>query len=156
MNKTKWIISLIISFSMTSCFGLFDSGTKTIKGKFKLVWIDLQETQGIVESYDNSGSGSQIVPEYVFSVGHNDDFIIAKQHPTSGFDKGYEIDTTILNYFIVCLIKNYLCIILSYFVLNVKKMDFKLKRYIKICTSILLFLILVCFFLCLFRLYFSK
>lgn len=101
MNKTKWIISLIISFSMTSCFGLFDSGTKTIKGKFKLVWIDLQETQGIVESYDNSGSGSQIVPEYVFSVGHNDDFIIAKQHPTSGFDKGYEIDTTILNYFIV-------------------------------------------------------
>ena len=61
MNKTKWIIFIIILFAMTSCFGLFDSGTKTIKGKFKLVWIDLQENQGIVESYDNSGSGPQIV-----------------------------------------------------------------------------------------------
>lgn len=101
MNKYRVLIFFLIVFSLPSCFGLFDSGSKTIKGRFELVWIDLQESQGIVEKYDNSGSGTKIVDEYVFSVGHNDDFIIAKQHPTSGFNGGYEIDTKILNYFIV-------------------------------------------------------
>lgn len=49
----------------------------------------------------NSSSSIGLVPEYVFSVGHDDDFIIAKQHPTSGFENGFEIDTTITNYFVI-------------------------------------------------------
>lgn len=101
MNKYRVLIFFLVVFSLPSCFGLFDSGSKTIKGRFELLWIDLPESQGIVESYDNSGNRLQIVEEYVFSVGHNDDFIIAKQHPTSGFNGGYEIDNKILNYFIV-------------------------------------------------------
>ena len=48
-----------------------------------------------------SDGSSQIVPEYVFSVGHNDDYIIAKQHPTSGFEGGYEINTNVTNYYII-------------------------------------------------------
>jgi hypothetical protein len=32
---------------------------------------------------------------------HNDDYIVAKQHPTSGFEGGYKIDTKITNYYIV-------------------------------------------------------
>ena len=99
---------MIILILCSGCFGLFDSGSKTICGKYKLVWIDFQEDQGIIEEFENSGSGETIVPEYVFSVGHNENFIIAKQHPTSGFDTGHIIDTSIINYFIIDMNKKVL------------------------------------------------
>ncbi len=88
--------------TLTGCFGLFDSGSDRITGKYYVLWIDLQESQGISEA-DESNSGSYIglVPEYVYSVGHNDEFIIAKQHPTAGFNNGYKIDTSRTNYFII-------------------------------------------------------
>lgn len=47
----------------------------------------------------NSAGSIELVPAYVFAVGHNDDFIIAKQHPT--IDYKHEIDTSITNYYIV-------------------------------------------------------
>ena len=47
------------------------------------------------------GNSVQMVPPYIFAVGHNDDFIIAKQHPTNNFEGSYIIDTKITNYYIV-------------------------------------------------------
>jgi hypothetical protein len=100
--KIKWIILLLITTLLTGCFGLFDSGIKRITGKYIVVWIDLPRNQGIAEEIEeNSGSSIGLVPEYVFAVGHNENYIIAKQHPTSGFDNGFTIDMTITNYFIV-------------------------------------------------------
>jgi hypothetical protein len=100
--KIKWISLLFIAVLLTGCFGLFDSGTKQITGKYILVWIDLQRNQGIGEEIEGSpGSSIGLVTEYVFAVGHNDDYIIAKQHPTSGFENGFEIDTTITNYYLI-------------------------------------------------------
>jgi len=100
--KIKCIILLLISVLLTGCFGLFDSGTKRITGKYIVVWIDLPRNQGIAEEIEeHSGSSIGIVPEYVFAVGHNENYIIAKQHPTSGFENGFIIDTTITNYYIV-------------------------------------------------------
>jgi hypothetical protein len=90
------------AFILTSCFGLFDSGSSTIYGNYEVMWIDLHEQQFICESSESQSSGCIVlVSEYVFSVGHNDNFIIAKQHPTSGFENGFKIDTTVTNYFII-------------------------------------------------------
>lgn len=67
-----------------------------------MLWIDVPENQNISEEDEKGSSNSQsIVPEYVFAVGHNSNYIIAKQHPTNGFKGGYKIDTSITNYFIV-------------------------------------------------------
>jgi len=100
--KIKWIILLLISSLLTGCFGLFDSGTKQITGKYIVVWIDLPRNQVIAEEIEGHSGGSiGIIPEYVFAVGHNENYIIAKQHPTSGFENGFIIDTTITNYYIV-------------------------------------------------------
>jgi hypothetical protein len=87
--------------TLTGCFGLFDSGSKRITGDYILIWIDLQENQGIIKEWNNTGSGETVIPEYVFAVGHNEDFIIAKQHPTSGFEGGYEINDNITNFYII-------------------------------------------------------
>ena len=96
------ILTLLILASLTGCFGLFDSHSDTIIGKYIILWIDVQETQTISEQSEiNSSSSSQIILEYVFAVGHNNEFIIAKQHPTSGFDGGFEIDTSITNYYVI-------------------------------------------------------
>ncbi len=77
--KYKWIALLFISVLLTGCFGLFDSGSKRITGKYIVVWIDLPRNQGIGEEIEGSpGSSIGLVPEYVFAVGHNEDYIIAK------------------------------------------------------------------------------
>ncbi len=103
-DDMKYITRLLIfiSFiSLTGCFGLFDSGSKRITGDYILMWIDLQENQRIIKEWNNTGSGETVVPEYVYAVGHNEDFIIAKQHPTSGFESGYEVNDKITNYYII-------------------------------------------------------
>lgn len=92
---------ILISF-LFGCFGLFDSGTKRITGKYIVLWIDFPQNQKISEQFEmNSPGSSVLVPEYVFSVGHNEDFIVAKQHPTSGDDSGHKINPKLTNYFIV-------------------------------------------------------
>ncbi|HYG01797.1 MAG TPA: DUF3997 domain-containing protein [Chryseosolibacter sp.] len=93
-----WTTCLIL----TGCFGLFDSSSDTIIGRYKVLWIDLQEQQFICEELEEySTSCLTLVPEYVFAVGHNDNFIIAKQHPTSGFEDGFKVDTSLTNYYII-------------------------------------------------------
>ncbi len=93
---------LTIGFSLTSCFGLFDSGSDRIIGNYHVLWIDLQENQSISEKIEGTeGSYVELVSEYVYEVGHDDNFIIAKQHPTSGFESGYQINTEVTNYFLI-------------------------------------------------------
>jgi len=98
------LIILFLSFGLTSCFGLFDGGSDKITDKYRVLWIDLKQNQGISEEIDNSsGSYIEIIPCYVFAVGHNKNFIVAKQHPASGFESGYQINTKITNYYLVNL-----------------------------------------------------
>lgn len=96
-------MNLALCASLTGCFGLFDSGSDKIADNYYVLWIDLQENQGICEEIEGTQRGSYIllVPEYVFEVGHDDNYIIAKQHPTSGFKSGYKINKEITNYFLI-------------------------------------------------------
>lgn len=95
----KIIFPLCIIF-LCGCFGqLSDSNTIKIIGKYKLIWVNLPELQHISEQVEKSSSIShRLVPEYVFAVGHNHDYIIAKQHPLTD---NYEIDTQTTYYYIV-------------------------------------------------------
>jgi Protein of unknown function (DUF3997) len=100
--KIKHSLLLLTSLLVTSCFGLFDNNSDRIIGKYIVLWIDLPQNQFISEERElNSSSSMGLIEEYVFAVGHNNDFIIAKQHPTSGFKNGFEIKTKITNYFII-------------------------------------------------------
>lgn len=102
MNRriTALIILPTICLAMSGC--LFDSSSDTIRGRYKVVWIDVPEQQFICEeSSEHSTSCSVLVPEYVFAVGYDDDFIIAKQHPTSGFEDGFKIDPSVTHYYII-------------------------------------------------------
>jgi|HubBroStandDraft_3_1064219.scaffolds.fasta_scaffold323569_1 hypothetical protein len=100
--RSQIILFILISVTLTCCFGLFDSGKKRIIGKYIVIWIDLPQNQSLSEEFETNSSGSaDIVFPYVFAVGHNDHYIIAKQHPTNGFEGGYKMDTTVTNYYIL-------------------------------------------------------
>ena len=101
MKTWNYIIILLLGLTLNSCY-LFDSGSDKIIGNYKVLWIDIFSNQIICETDEkNATSCSQLIDEYVFAIGHNSSFIIAKQHPTNGFKNGYEVDTTITNYFII-------------------------------------------------------
>ena len=99
MLKTKNLILIIGLLTLNSCF-IFDSDSDKIIGNYEVLWIDTPKSRAVCERYSSTGS-AVLISEYVFAVGHNNEFIIAKQHPTSGFENGYEIDKSITNYFIV-------------------------------------------------------
>jgi Protein of unknown function (DUF3997) len=91
-------ISLFV-FSMLLLSGcLFDSSSDKIIVDYETVWIDIPNTRGI-------SKGETIVPAYVSEIGHNIDFIIAKQHPikNGNITKVY-MDTT--NYYIIEITSN--------------------------------------------------
>ena len=54
----------------------------------------------------HSSSSSTIIEPYVFAVGHNEHYIIAKQHPTNGFNGGYKIQADTTNYYIIDIYKD--------------------------------------------------
>ena len=101
-NNYRFIFLILLATVLISCFGLFDHGSDKIVGKYIVLWIDLQECQSISEQSEiDSPNSTTVIPEYVFAVGHNEDFIIAKQHPTNGFNGGYKVDTKTTNYYII-------------------------------------------------------
>ncbi|WP_158977389.1 DUF3997 domain-containing protein [Cellulophaga sp. L1A9] len=97
--KIKLLILAFGILTLNSCY-LFDNDADKIIGKYEVSWIDTPNTRAVCERTSSTGYLG-LISEYVFAVGHNSDFIIAKQHPTSGFKNGYEIDTTKTNYFII-------------------------------------------------------
>lgn len=98
----KKLLVLLSFFLLVSCFGLIDSNSERVIGNYIVVWIDLPANQSLSEEFERGSSGSsEIVPDYVFAVGHNEDYIIAKQHPTNGSEGGFVVDTTVTNYYIV-------------------------------------------------------
>lgn len=94
----KGLFSAVFLLSLTGCFGLFDSGSDTVVDDYEVIWIDVHESRSL-------NKGEELVPEYVFAVGHNKRFIYAKQHPLlrNSPDK---IDTTVTNYYIIERTKN--------------------------------------------------
>ncbi|MBT9189350.1 DUF3997 domain-containing protein [Zobellia russellii] len=103
---SKLLLIVIGLFLINSC-GLFDNGSDQIIGDYKIQWIDMHNTRSICKTPKKYPELCEtLVFEYVFAVGHDKDYIIAKQHPTKGFENGYEVDTSITNCFIVDIKSN--------------------------------------------------
>ncbi len=94
--KGKFFIPLFSAILFSSC--LFDSDSDKIIGDYETVWIDIPQTRSI-------NKGEQIVPAYVSEIGHNSNFIIAKQQPIKqGNIVTVHTDTT--NYYIITVSTN--------------------------------------------------
>ena len=97
--KNILLLSLTI-LVLSGC--LFDSSSDRIIGKYKVLWIDLPQNQMLVKEDQLHSSGSStLIEPYIFAVGHNEHYIIAKQHPTNGFESGYTIHADTTNYYII-------------------------------------------------------
>ena len=94
--KVKFFITIFSSIFLSSC--LFDSYSDKIIDDYETVWIDIPQTRSI-------SKGEEIVPAYVSEIGHNSNFIIAKQQPIKqGNIVTVHIDTT--NYYIITVSTN--------------------------------------------------
>lgn len=79
--KRSLLITLII-LTLTGC--LFDEQieTKHLTKDFNLAWWAETRYQALYLNSDhNEYGGSTIIPETVYAIGFDDEFIIAKQHP---------------------------------------------------------------------------
>ena len=94
--KVKLLIIAFSSIFNSGC--LFDSDSDKIIGDYETIWIDIPQTRCI-------NKGEQIVPAYVSEIGHNSNFIIAKQQPIKeGNIVTVYKDTT--NYYIITVSSN--------------------------------------------------
>lgn len=68
-------------------------------GEYMVGWNDLVQNRSITKPIkDCSGCFSVLVSSYVYAVGHNDSFIVARQH--------FGADTTKTYYYIIDIKKN--------------------------------------------------
>ena len=94
--KLKLLITIFSSISLSSC--LFDSDSDKIIGDYETVWIDIPQTRSI-------NKGEKIIPAYVSEIGHNSNFIIAKQQPIKQGNI-VTIHTDTANYYIITVSNN--------------------------------------------------
>jgi hypothetical protein len=93
MSKQLGVTIIVSSLLLSSCFDLFDSGSDNVVDDYDVIWIDLHENRYLCKR-------EELVPAYVFAVGHNDNFIFAKQHPL--IPKSEEIiDNAVTNYYLI-------------------------------------------------------
>jgi hypothetical protein len=83
---------MLVTASLLSSCGLFDSGVEWRGGPYALLWIDTAENISICRDL---GGGSWIgrVDSTVFAVGWDGRYLVAKQHPNN--------DRSTTHYFIV-------------------------------------------------------
>ena len=91
-------LSIFIGILFTSCFGLWDSDLDPIVDDYQIGWIDLEETRTISKR-------EELIPAFIFAVGHNNKFIYAQQHPVYS-DSSTKINQTITHYYIIERTKN--------------------------------------------------
>jgi len=93
---------MCIMLTLPSCW-IFDNDFDTIYREYNIGWVDGKSNQVICKALTAGGHGGEtLIQEYVFAVGHNERFIIAKQHP---FNNGV-LDTKTTNYFIIDMEQN--------------------------------------------------
>ena len=95
--RSHFILTILLAtVILSSCWGFAEE--IQIIDRYHLLAVDIDTDMSL--SYKlKDGNYVGIVDQTVFSVGFNDDYIIAKQHPDN--------DHNTINYFILPIIKNY-------------------------------------------------
>lgn len=94
-----FIAATLIGLTIYSCAWLDQREHQQIIEGYEVGWNDLETNRCISKPIAGcDGCYDIVIESYVYSVGHNDHFIIAKQHPN--------LDSTITHYFVVDIIKN--------------------------------------------------
>ena len=94
--KVKLFVTVFLSFILSGC--LFDSDSDKIIGEYETIWIDIPQTRSINKC-------EQIVPAYVSEIGHNSNFIIAKQQPIKDGNI-VRVHKDTINYYIITVSEN--------------------------------------------------
>ena len=92
----KIIITLVLINLFFSCDGI---NKNQIIGRYYLVAVDTDDNMTIGYEIDKNGNTVDVAGETIFSVGNNDKYIIAKQHPNR--------NKSIVNYFIIPIYKEF-------------------------------------------------
>ncbi|ESU23070.1 hypothetical protein FLJC2902T_32340 [Flavobacterium limnosediminis JC2902] len=80
MKKRNLYLIFIIFFAINSCAWLDESQHQKIVGEYEIGWNDLESNRSISKPIKNcDGCYEVIVNSYVYAVGHNEKYIIAKQ-----------------------------------------------------------------------------
>ncbi|MDT4837471.1 hypothetical protein FQZ97_712060 [compost metagenome] len=96
MKKIKNIVFVLMALFI-SCMGSeFES--KQIIGNYYLTSTDNFNKEAYIDYKLKSDDFIGIIPSAVFSVGHNDNYIVAKQ---SDFNLKNQSDSQIINYYII-------------------------------------------------------
>ena len=96
LKLQKFLLFSLLVFFLSSC--LFDSDSDKIIYDYETIWIDIPQTRSI-------NKGEKIVPAYVSEIGHNSQYIIAKQHPIK-IGTIYAVYTDTINYYIIEIASN--------------------------------------------------
>jgi hypothetical protein len=82
--KSVTVIYLVILVTIASCAWFDRSEHEKIIGDYEVGWSDLVRNRNISKPIkDCSGCYNVLVQGYVYAVGHNDSFIIAKQRSSN-------------------------------------------------------------------------
>ena len=82
---------------LAGCGGIGFAYEKRLSGKYGLVAADVLEQMVVAEMLPN-GSAIGVIPATVFAVGWNEQFIIAKQHPS---DSNHRVDKTVTQFYVL-------------------------------------------------------
>jgi hypothetical protein len=97
--KTFHVILLTATAIVSSCSWFDQSSHERIVGEYIVGWSDLEQNRSITKPIkDCSGCFEVVVSNYIYAVGHNDNFIIAKQH--------FSPNTTKTYYYVIDIKKN--------------------------------------------------
>ena len=96
MKKIFYLICL--SILINSCAWFDENEHQKIIGQYEVGWNDLESNRAITKKIKNSENYYDIIVDsYVFAVGHNENYIIAKQH------QNFNVET---NYYLIDINKN--------------------------------------------------
>jgi len=92
----RWLKMMVSigPFCLTSCFGLFDSGSDHIVDNYEVTWIDEHSHRALYRGIE------EIVPAYVAAVGFDAKYLFVRQHPITG-DHDEQVVESITNYYLI-------------------------------------------------------
>ena len=89
----KLLYCLSLPLLLLAC-SLFDSDADEVVDGYEVSWVNDPQQRSL-------HLGEQVIPPYVFAVGHNSKFIFAKRHDLNLINGQEEIDESAVYYYII-------------------------------------------------------